>query len=279
MRKLPSLRLGIYQNFLIYFGVSPFSPTFAAVMGHLYLVPTPVGNLEDMTYRAVRILREADMVLCEDTRTSSVLLKHFDIQNRLVAHHKFNEHGTTAGLVERLKSGATIALVSDAGTPGISDPGFYLAREAIAAGVTVQTLPGATAFVPALVSSGLPCDRFCFEGFLPQKKGRHTMLEQLKSEERTMIFYESPYRVLKTLQQFAEVFGEDRRVSCCREISKVYEESVRGTLAEVIAHFKEVEPKGEFVIVVAGAPKVKEYKRDRKRKVESENIDSNDLNE
>lgn len=279
MRKLPSLRLGIYQNFLIYFGVSPFSPTFAAVMGHLYLVPTPVGNLEDMTYRAVRILREADMVLCEDTRTSSVLLKHFDIQNRLVAHHKFNEHGTTAGLVERLKAGATIALVSDAGTPGISDPGFYLAREAIAAGVTVQTLPGATAFVPALVSSGLPCDRFCFEGFLPQKKGRHTMLEQLKSEERTMIFYESPYRVLKTLQQFAEVFGEDRRVSCCREISKVYEESVRGTLAEVIAHFKEVEPKGEFVIVVAGAPKVKEYKRDRKRKVESENIDSNDLNE
>lgn len=279
MRKLPSLRLGIYQNFLIYFGVSPFSPTFAAVMGHLYLVPTPVGNLEDMTYRAVRILREADMVLCEDTRTSSVLLKHFDIQNRLVAHHKFNEHGTTAGLVERLKSGATIALVSDAGTPGISDPGFYLAREAIAAGVTVQTLPGATAFVPALVSSGLPCDRFCFEGFLPQKKGRHTMLEQLKSEERTMIFYESPYRVLKTLQQFAEVFGEDRRVSCCREISKVYEESVRGTLAEVIAHFKEVEPKGEFVIVVAGAPKVKEHKRDRKRKVESENIDSNDLNE
>lgn len=279
MRKLPSLRLGIYQNFLIYFGVSPFSPTFAAVMGHLYLVPTPVGNLEDMTYRAVRILREADMVLCEDTRTSSVLLKHFDIQNRLVAHHKFNEHGTTAGLVERLKAGATIALVSDAGTPGISDPGFYLAREAIAAGVTVQTLPGATAFVPALVSSGLPCDRFCFEGFLPQKKGRHTMLEQLKSEERTMIFYESPYRVLKTLQQFAEVFGEDRRVSCCREISKVYEESVRGTLAEVIAHFKEVEPKGEFVIVVAGAPKVKEHKRDRKRKVESENIDSNDLNE
>lgn len=232
-----------------------------------------------MTYRAVRILREVDMVLCEDTRTSSVLFKHFDIQNRLVAHHKFNEHGTTAGLVERLKAGATIALVSDAGTPGISDPGFFLAREAIAAGVTVQTLPGATAFVPALVSSGLPCDRFCFEGFLPQKKGRHTMLEQLKNEERTMIFYESPYRVLKTLQQFAEVFGEDRRVSCCREISKVYEESVRGTLAEVIAHFEEVEPKGEFVIVVAGAPKVKEHKRDRKRKVESENIDSNDLNE
>lgn len=234
-------------------------------MGTLYIVPTPVGNLEDMTYRAVRILREADMVLCEDTRTSSVLLKHFEIQNRLVAHHKFNEHGTSAGLVERLKGGAVLALISDAGTPGISDPGFLLAREAIAAGVTVQTLPGATAFVPALVSSGLPCDRFCFEGFLPQKKGRHTMLESLKAEERTMVFYESPYRVLKTLEQFAEVFGADRNVSCCREISKVYEESVRGTLEEVIAHFKETEPKGEFVIVLAGAPKVKARKREEKK--------------
>ena len=221
-------------------------------MGTLYLVPTPVGNLEDMTFRAIRILREADMVLCEDTRTSSVLLKHFEVQNRLVAHHKF----------------------SDAGTPGISDPGFLLAREAIAAGVTVQTLPGATAFVPALVSSGLPCDRFCFEGFLPQKKGRQTMLEHLKTEERTMIFYESPYRVLKTLEQFAEVFGEERRVSCCREISKVYEESVRGSLREVIDHFREVEPKGEFVIVLAGAPKVKEHKRDRKRKEETNNQNS-----
>lgn len=234
-------------------------------MGTLYLVPTPVGNLEDMTYRAVRLLREADMVLCEDTRTSSVLLKHFEIQNRLVAHHKFNEHGTAAGLVERLKAGAVMALITDAGTPGISDPGFLLAREAIAAGVMVQTLPGATAFVPALVSSGLPCDRFCFEGFLPQKKGRHTMLEKLKDEERTMIFYESPYRVLKTLEQFAEVFGAERQVSCCREISKVYEESVRGTLQEVIAHFKETEPKGEFVIVLAGVPKQKAHKRESKR--------------
>ena len=198
----------------------------------------------------------------------------FEVQNRLVAHHKFNEHGTAAGLVERLKAGAVIALVSDAGTPGISDPGFLLAREAIAAGVTVQTLPGATAFVPALVSSGLPCDRFCFEGFLPQKKGRQTMLEHLKTEERTMIFYESPYRVLKTLEQFAEVFGEERRVSCCREISKVYEESVRGSLREVIDHFREVEPKGEFVIVLAGAPKVKEHKRDRKRKEETNNQNS-----
>lgn len=243
-------------------------------MGTLYLVPTPVGNLEDMTFRAIRILREADMVLCEDTRTSSVLLKHFEVQNRLVAHHKFNEHGMAAGLVERLKAGAVIALVSDAGTPGISDPGFLLAREAIAAGVTVQTLPGATAFVPALVSSGLPCDRFCFEGFLPQKKGRQTMLEHLKTEERTTIFYESPYRVLKTLEQFAEFFGEERRVSCCREISKVYEESVRGSLREVIDHFREVEPKGEFVIVLAGAPKVKEHKRDRKRKEETNNQNS-----
>ena len=221
-------------------------------MGILYVVPTPVGNLEDMTLRAVRVLKEADVVLAEDTRTSGVLLKHFDIKNHLVSHHKFNEHGTSASIVERLKAGATVALISDAGTPGISDPGFYLVREAVNAGVTVQCLPGATAFVPALVSSGLPCDRFCFEGFLPQKKGRATRLEALKDELRTMVFYESPYRVLKTLQQFAECFGEDRRVSACREISKVHEESVRGTLAEVIAHFKETEPRGEFVIVVEG---------------------------
>ena len=221
-------------------------------MGILYVVPTPVGNLEDMTLRAVRVLKEADVVLAEDTRTSGVLLKHFDIKNHLVSHHKFNEHGTSASIVERLKAGATVALISDAGTPGISDPGFYLVREAVNAGVTVQCLPGATAFVPALVSSGLPCDRFCFEGFLPQKKGRATRLEALKNELRTMVFYESPYRVLKTLQQFAECFGEERRVSACREISKVHEESVRGTLAEVIAHFKETEPRGEFVIVVEG---------------------------
>ena len=221
-------------------------------MGILYVVPTPVGNLEDMTLRAVRVLKEADVVLAEDTRTSGVLLKHFDIKNHLVSHHKFNEHGTSASIVECLKAGATVALISDAGTPGISDPGFYLVREAVNAGVTVQCLPGATAFVPALVSSGLPCDRFCFEGFLPQKKGRATRLEALKDEARTMVFYESPYRVLKTLQQFAECFGEDRRVSACREISKVHEESVRGTLAEVIAHFKETEPRGEFVIVVEG---------------------------
>lgn len=226
-------------------------------MGTLYLVPTPVGNMEDMTLRAIRILKEADLVLCEDTRTSGILLKHFEIKNRLLSHHKFNEHSTSAGIVNRLKAGETIALISDAGTPGISDPGFFLAREAAASGITVQTLPGATAFVPALVSSGLPCDRFCFEGFLPQKKGRKTHLESLAGETRTMIFYESPYRVVKTLSQFAEVFGADRQVSCCREISKVHEESVRGTLAEVINHFEETEPRGEFVIVVAGKEKVK----------------------
>ena len=221
-------------------------------MGILYVVPTPVGNMEDMTFRAIRILKEADLILAEDTRTSGILLKHYEIKNQLMSHHKFNEHGTTAGIVERLKAGATIALISDAGTPGISDPGFFLVREAVAAGQEVQCLPGATAFVPALVSSGLPDDRFCFEGFLPQKKGRKTRLENLRNEERTMVFYESPYRVLKTLKQFAEVFGEDRKVCCCREISKVHEECVRGTLTEVIAHFTEKEPKGEFVIVLGG---------------------------
>ena len=221
-------------------------------MGILYIVPTPVGNMEDMTLRAIRILKEADIVLAEDTRTSSHLLKHFDIQQRLLSHHKFKEHGTSGRVVERLLAGQPVALISDAGTPGISDPGFFLVREAVKAGIEVQTLPGATAFVPALVSSGLPCDRFCFEGFLPQKKGRQTKLQSLADEERTMVFYESPYRVVKTLQQLAEVFGDDRQVSCCREISKVHEESVRGTLAEVIAHFKEHEPRGEFVIVLAG---------------------------
>lgn len=222
-------------------------------MGILYVVPTPVGNMEDMTYRAVRILKEADVVLAEDTRTSGILLKHFDIHNHLLSHHKFNEHGTSATIVERLLAGQTVALISDAGTPGISDPGFFLVREAIRAGVEVQCLPGATAFVPALVSSGLPCDRFAFEGFLPQKKGRQTKIESLRNETRTMIFYESPYRLVKTLQQFSEAYGSDRQVSVCREISKIHEESVRGTLAEVIAHFQAHEPKGEIVIVLAGA--------------------------
>lgn len=221
-------------------------------MGILYVVPTPVGNMEDMTYRAVRILKEADVVLAEDTRTSGILLKHFDIHNHLLSHHKFNEHGTAAGIVERLLAGQNVALISDAGTPGISDPGFFLVREAVRAGVEVQCLPGATAFVPALVSSGLPCDRFAFEGFLPQKKGRQTKIDSLKEETRTMIFYESPYRVVKTLQQFAEAYGADRQVSVCREISKVHEECVRGTLEEVITHFQQHEPKGEIVIVLAG---------------------------
>ena len=238
-----------------------FTLHLQTAMGILYLVPTPVGNMEDMTLRAIRILKEADLVLCEDTRTSGILLKHFEIKNHLMSHHKFNEHSTSAGIVDRLKAGETVALISDAGTPGISDPGFFLAREAAACGVTVQTLPGATAFVPALVSSGLPCDRFCFEGFLPQKKGRKTHLEGLAEETRTMIFYESPYRVVKTLEQFAEVFGAERQASCCREISKVHEESVRGTLAELTAHFKETEPRGEFVIVVAGKERVKSSSR------------------
>ena len=221
-------------------------------MGILYIVPTPVGNMEDMTYRAVRILKEVDLVLAEDTRTSGILLKHFDIRNQLMSHHKFNEHGTSAGIVSRLQAGENVALISDAGTPGISDPGFFLVREAVKAGIEVQCLPGATAFVPALVSSGLPCDRFAFEGFLPQKKGRQSKIESLKEEQRTMIFYESPYRVVKTLEQFAETFGATRQVSVCREISKLHEESVRGTLEEVISHFKEKEPKGEIVIVLAG---------------------------
>ena len=226
-------------------------------MGILYIVPTPVGNMEDMTLRAIRILKEADLVLAEDTRTSGILLKHFDIKNQMMSHHKFNEHGTTAGIIDRLKAGQTIALISDAGTPGISDPGFYLAREAARAGITVQTLPGPTACIPAIVSSGLPCDRFCFEGFLPQKKGRQTHLESLKEEARTMVFYESPYRLLKTLTQFAEVFGGDRQVSVSREISKIYEEHVRGTLDDVVAHFTETAPRGEIVIVLAGKPVVK----------------------
>lgn len=229
-------------------------------MGMLYIVPTPVGNMEDITLRALRILKEADLVLAEDTRTSGVLLKHYDIKNHLIAHHKFNEHGATAGVVERLKSGQTVALISDAGTPGISDPGFYLAREAARAGITVQTLPGATACIPAIVSSGLPCDRFCFEGFLPQKKGRLAHLESLKDETRTMIFYESPYRVLKTLKQFRDIFGGERQVSVAREISKLHEEHVRGTLDEAVAHFEETEPRGEFVIVLAGKENKKQEK-------------------
>ena len=235
-----------------FFAVWHYFTTFAAIMGTLYIIPTPVGNMEDITLRAIRILKEADLVLAEDTRTSGILLKHFEIKNQLMSHHKFNEHGTSAGIVERLKAGQNIALISDAGTPGISDPGFFLVREAAKAGIEVTCLPGATAFVPALVDSGLPCERFTFEGFLPQKKGRATRIAALAEEERTMVFYESPYRVVKTLQQFAEVFGKERRASVTREISKIHEETTRGTLEELSLHFTETEPKGEFVIVVEG---------------------------
>lgn len=235
-------------------------------MGILYLVPTPVGNLEDITYRALRILKEADLVLAEDTRTSGNLMKHFDLHVPMQSYHKFNEHQTVEHVVERLKAGDTVAVVSDAGTPGISDPGFLVAREAIKAGIEVITLPGATAFVPALVSSGLPCDKFCFEGFLPQKKGRMSRLEALKDEPRTIIFYESPYRIVKTLTQFIEVFGAERQVSVCREISKVHEESVRGTLQEVLAHFQEHEPRGEFVIVLGGSDEEPEKEKKNKEK-------------
>ena len=226
-------------------------------MGTLYLVPTPVGNLEDITLRALRILKEADLVLAEDTRTSGMLLKHFEIKNRLVSHHKFNEHQTADAFAARMAAGEVMALMSDAGTPGISDPGFMLVRACVARGVTVQCLPGATAFVPALVASGLPCERFAFEGFLPQKKGRASRLEALREEQRTMIFYESPYRVVKTLAQFAEVFGSERRCAACREISKLHEETVRGTLTEVQTHFAEHEPRGEFVLIVEGATPLK----------------------
>lgn len=221
-------------------------------MGKLYVVPTPVGNMEDMTFRAIRILKEADLILAEDTRTSGILLKHYEIKNAMQSHHKFNEHQTVESIVNRIKGGQTVALISDAGTPGISDPGFLVVRECVRNGIEVQCLPGATAFVPALVSSGLPDERFCFEGFLPQKKGRMTRLNALKEETRTMIFYESPYRLLKMLTQFAEIFGADRPVSVCREISKIHEESVRGTLQEVIAHFTETEPRGEIVIILGG---------------------------
>jgi 16S rRNA (cytidine1402-2'-O)-methyltransferase len=218
----------------------------------LYIVPTPIGNLEDMTFRAVRILREADIILAEDTRKTLILLKHYSIQTHVESYHKFNEHRNTEHIVERISTGKTVALVSDAGTPGISDPGFLLVRNCAEKGIEVECLPGATAFVPAVVDSGLPCDRFCFEGFLPQKKGRQKKLAQLINEERTMIFYESPYRTLKCLEQFAEMFGDDRKVSVSRELSKIHEETVRGTLSEVIIHFRTTEPKGEIVIVVEG---------------------------
>ena len=218
----------------------------------LFLVPTPVGNLGDMTYRGVEVLRSVDLILAEDTRTSRVLMQHYGIDTPLQSYHIFNEHQTVAGLVERLLSGTTIAVVTDAGTPGISDPGFLLVREAVKAGIEVECLPGATAFVPALIDSGLPCDKFVFLGFLPHKKGRQTALKALADEERTMIIYESPYRLVKLLEELKEVLGEERQVSVSREISKLHAETARGTIAEVIAHFKEKEVKGEIVVVLAG---------------------------
>lgn len=221
-------------------------------MARLYIVPTPIGNLDDITLRAVNILREVDFVLAEDTRTTSFLLKHLGIEQKLRSHHKFNEHATVQMVAETIAAGHDAALVSDAGTPGISDPGFLLVRTCVEAGIEVETLPGATALIPALVQSGFPCDRFCFEGFLPQKKGRMKHLQTLAAEERTMIFYESPYRLVKTLTQLAECFGADRQASVSREISKVHEETVRGTLDELVRHFTEQEPKGEIVLVVAG---------------------------
>lgn len=221
-------------------------------MGKLYVVPTPVGNLEDMTFRAIRILKEVDLILAEDTRTSGILLKHFEIKNAMQSHHKFNEHKTVESVVNRIKAGETVALISDAGTPGISDPGFLVVRECVRNGIDVECLPGATAFVPALVSSGLPNDRFTFEGFLPQKKGRMTRMKLLAEEKRTMIFYESPHRLVKTLTQFCEYLGEDRQASVSREISKLHEETVRGSLKELITHFTEKDPRGEIVLIIEG---------------------------
>lgn len=224
-------------------------------MSKLYIVPTPIGNLDDITLRAIKVLSEADYILAEDTRTTAFLLKHLGIEKKLYSHHKFNEHATSASVAEAIGEGHTIALVSDAGTPGISDPGFLLVRTCVEAGIEVETLPGATAFVPALVQSGFPCDRFCFEGFLPQKKGRSKRLQELSSESRSIIFYESPFRVVKCLEQLAETFGEERKVSVSRELTKKFEQTVRGTIAEVLEYFRQHEPKGEFVIVVAGCPK------------------------
>ncbi len=239
-------------------------------MSKLYIVPTPIGNLEDITLRAIRILGEVDFILAEDTRTTLFLLKHLGIEKRLYSHHKFNEHATCNMVAESIQAGKCVALVSDAGTPGISDPGFLLVRTCIEAGIEVETLPGATAAIPAIVQSGFPCDKFCFEGFLPQKKGRTKHLTALADEERTMIFYESPYRIVKCLTQMAEVFGEQREVSVTRELSKKFEQTVRGTLLEVAKHFTDHEPKGEFVVVVAGKPKVKREKNRGRNNEEAE---------
>ena len=231
-------------------------------MSKLYLVPTPIGNLEDITLRAIRILKEVNLILAEDTRTSSHLLRHFEISTKLAAHHKFNEHKTVAHIADQILGGISIALISDAGTPSISDPGFLLVRTCIKKGVEVECLPGATAFVPALVNSGFPSDRFCFEGFLPQKKGRQKKLRELSGETRTMIFYESPYRLVKALEQFKEFFGPERNISISRELTKLYEENFRGTVAEALLHFQSKSVKGEIVMVVEGKSNDKDEPED-----------------
>lgn len=238
--------------------------------GKLFIVPTPVGNLGDMTPRAIDTLRNSDLILCEDTRTSAVLLRHFDINVPTASHHKFNEHTSVQPVVNRLEAGETISLVSDAGTPGISDPGFMLVRECRRHGIEVETLPGATALIPAIVNSGLPCDRFTFEGFLPQKKGRNTRLEELSKEPRTFVIYESPLRLVKTLEQLAAYCGAERDASVSREISKLHDTTVTGTLAELAEHFKVNIPKGEIVIVVSG------YKELQERKVHRNKYRDND---
>lgn len=242
-------------------------------MSKLYVVPTPVGNLEDMTFRAIRVLKEADLILAEDTRTSSVLMQHYDIHVPMQSHHKFNEHETSEAMAEKIAAGMTVALVSDAGTPGISDPGFMLVRECAKLGVEVECLPGATAFVPALVQSALPNDKFCFEGFLPQKKGRETRMQVLANDPRTSIIYESPYRLVKTLEQLAKVCGEDRQAAVCREISKRFADTQRGTLQELITHFTTHEPKGEIVLLLGGLPEAPKEKKVHKNKYKNDEED------
>lgn len=242
-------------------------------MSKLYVVPTPVGNLEDMTFRAIRVLKEADLILAEDTRTSSVLMQHYDIHVPMQSHHKFNEHETSEAMAEKIAAGMTVALVSDAGTPGISDPGFMLVRECAKLGVEVECLPGATAFVPALVQSALPNDKFCFEGFLPQKKGRETRMQVLANDPRTSIIYESPYRLVKTLEQLAKICGEDRQAAVCREISKRFADTQRGTLKELIVHFTVNEPKGEIVLLLGGLPEAPKEKKIHKNKYKNDEED------
>ncbi|WP_029596871.1 16S rRNA (cytidine(1402)-2'-O)-methyltransferase [Flavobacterium sp. ACAM 123] len=237
-------------------------------MSKLYIVPTPIGNLEDMTFRAIRILKEVDLILAEDTRTSGKLLKHYEIGTHMYSHHMHNEHKTIENLISRLKAGENIALISDAGTPAISDPGFLLTRACVESGITVECLPGATAFVPALVNSGLPNDKFIFEGFLPDKKGKQTRYLALAEETRTMILYVSPHKLLKTLTEFITYFGEDRQICVSRELSKLHEENVRGTVKEVLAHFEKTAPRGEIVVVVGGKPIVKEVKKSKFQKDE-----------